>query len=54
MSNKWNFKIELKDESIFTKLENHYGLPIPKGLKSFILEANASNPEENLIQELTI
>ncbi len=49
MSNKWNFKIELKDESIFTKLENHYGLPIPKGLKSFILEANASNPEENLI-----
>ncbi len=49
MSNKWNFKIDLKDENVFTKLEDHYGLPIPQGLKSFILEANASNPEENLI-----
>ena len=49
MSNKWNFKIELKDENVFTKLEEHYGLPIPEDLKSFIIEANASIPEKNLI-----
>lgn len=49
MSNKWNFKIELKDENVFTELEEYYGLPLPEDLKSFILEANASNPEKNLI-----
>lgn len=49
MENKWNFKIELDDLDVFEKLKAHYGIEIPDELKSFIEEANASNPEKNLI-----
>ena len=49
MSNKWNFKIELTDQSVFEKLEGLYGQPIPDEFRKFIIEANASNPERNLI-----
>lgn len=50
MDNIWNFKIELNDDGVFEKLKKHYSAPIPDELKDFIKEANASNPEKNLIQ----
>ena len=49
MENTWNFKIELKDDKAFEKLSQFYGVDIPKELRDFIVEANASNPEKNLI-----
>ena len=49
MENKWNFKIDLKNTDVFDKLKTHYGIDIPNELKSFIVEANASYPEKNLI-----
>ena len=49
MNNKWDFKIELKDYSVFDKLATHYDASIPEEIKVFIIFANASNPESNLI-----
>lgn len=49
MNNIWNYKIELKDDKAFEKLSQFYGTDIPEDLKEFIVEANASNPEKNLI-----
>ena len=49
MENKWDYKITLNDESVFDKLKAHYGIGLPEELKQFIREANASNPERNLI-----
>ena len=49
MDNTWNFKIELQDDKAFEKLAQFYGADIPEELKDFIVEANASNPDKNLI-----
>lgn len=50
MGNKWNFKIELKSKASFDTLKNYYGVAIPEDLQRFIEEANASNPEKNLVK----
>lgn len=49
MDNSWNFKIALKDETVFDKLARFYKTVIPDELKNFIVMANASNPDKNLI-----
>lgn len=50
MNSAWNFKIDIKDEEIFGKLESLYKIVFPSDLKEFILKANGSNPEKNLVE----
>ena len=42
---KWRFKIELKNENVFEKIENKRNIKIPEALKSLIKEANAATPD---------
>ncbi len=49
MSNKWLFKIELKDKSVFDEYEQNYHIKFPSELKDFIMEKNASSPELNTV-----
>ena len=49
MSNKWDYKIELEDIRVFDRLATHYDASIPEELKVFVIFANASSPESNLI-----
>ena len=49
MSNEWNFKIELKDDTVFGKIEKEFGVAFPEELKEFIMNNNAASPDANLI-----
>jgi len=49
MDNIWNYKIDIIDESVFDKLETILGRPVPSNLREFVIMANGSNPEHNLI-----
>ena len=49
MSNKWLFKIELKDKTIFKKYERDYNIIFPSELEAFVLNNNASSPEQNAV-----
>ena len=42
---KWRFKIELKNENVFEKIEKKRNIKIPEALKSLIKEANAATPD---------
>lgn len=46
MSNKWKYRIELENKSIFDCIEKKSNITIPKDLKEFIIENNASTPEK--------
>lgn len=46
MDMKWNYKIELADESVFVELEKERGIEIPEELKKIIIEGNAATPEK--------
>ncbi|MCR4782557.1 MAG: SMI1/KNR4 family protein [Lachnospiraceae bacterium] len=50
MSNKWLFKIDLKDESVFDEYESVLQISFPEELKSFVIENNASSPELNGVE----
>lgn len=44
MSEAWKYKIELKDASVFSRLEKQLGIPFPADLKKLIIEANGATP----------
>ncbi len=46
MDMKWNYKIELADESVFGEIEKERGIEIPEDLKKIIIEGNAATPEK--------
>ena len=48
-NNKWMFKIELMDNTVFDKYENKYDISIPGELRAFVTENNAANPRDNLV-----
>lgn len=43
---KWNYKIDLKDESVFSEIEKDREIKIPDDLKEMIKEGNAATPEK--------
>lgn len=43
-NNTWNYKVELKDTSVFERLEKQLGISIPEELKNFIIENNGASP----------
>lgn len=49
MSNIWRYKIDLKDNSVFKKIEVNKGIVIPKEIKEFIIEHNGESPDDNCI-----
>lgn len=50
MSNKWLFKIDLQDESVFEKIEHDYHIAFPYELKDFVKENNACSPKQNIVE----
>ena len=50
MSNKWLFKIDLQDESVFEKYEKDYHMVFPSELKVFVEDNNACSPELNIVE----
>lgn len=46
MSIVWNYKIELEDKKIFSKIEKERGIIIPDELKEVVMEGNAATPEK--------
>lgn len=49
MSNIWRFKIELKQEDVFDKIQERIGKKFPDELRNFIIKYNAASPDENCI-----
>ncbi len=50
MSNTWKYKVDLKADSEFSKIEKRLNVVIPKSLKKLIAEANGASPEKNCIK----
>ena len=46
MDIKWNYKIDLNDENIFSSIEKERGIVIPKQLKKIVIDGNAATPEK--------
>ena len=46
MGQKWNFKIDLKDNNVFQTVEQEKGISIPYELTNIIREYNAASPEK--------
>lgn len=49
MNNKWNYKIDLKDERVFKDTEEKYGIEFPENLKEFIVRNNAASPDNDCV-----
>lgn len=49
MGTNWNYKINLKDESVFNSIAKAYSCEFPSELKEFIIEHNASTPDANCV-----
>lgn len=49
MSNKWRFKIDLKDEEIFRRIEKVIGKEVPEEIKIFVKNYNAASPDLNCV-----
>ena len=47
---KWDYKIELKDESVFEKIAEKFEVDFPQDLRSFIIKNNGAYPNKNLIK----
>lgn len=45
MNIKWNYKIDLADEKVFSEIEKDRKIEIPKNLVNLIKEGNAATPE---------
>ena len=43
---KWNYKIDLKSEKIFSELEKKRGIKIPDEIIELVRKANAATPEK--------
>lgn len=46
MNIKWNYKIDLVDERIFSEIERKRGVSIPHSLVELVKEGNAATPEK--------
>mgnify|MGYP006990172761 CR=1 FL=1 len=44
MNIKWNYKIDLVDERIFSEIERKRGVSIPHSLVELVKEGNAATP----------
>ena len=44
MENTWKYKIDLRDEQMFGKIEEQLQLSFPEKLKAFIRAHNAATP----------
>lgn len=49
MSIHWDYKIQLKNEEIFEKIESDNGIKIPEELRSFIIANNGACPTPNCV-----
>lgn len=45
MDIKWNYKIDLVDECVFSEIEKERGISIPDSLVELVKEGNAATPE---------
>ncbi len=49
MVNKWRFKIELKNETVFSEIEKSMSRAFPSEIKEFIRDYNAASPDLNRV-----
>ncbi len=49
MENKWDYKIDIKNEKAFATISEMIGTDFPEDLKEFILAHNAASPEMNCV-----
>ncbi|MCR5202600.1 MAG: SMI1/KNR4 family protein [Lachnospiraceae bacterium] len=49
MDIKWKYKIELRNNNVFEKIENELKEKVPEELKVFIRDANAGIPDKDRI-----